>query len=41
MQLPEAPVRVVIIEDLLEVREGLAVLINGTSGFECTGRFRP
>jgi len=40
VQLPEAPVRVVIIEDLLEVREGLAVLINGTSGFECTGRFR-
>ena len=34
------PVRVVIIEDLLEVREGLAVLINGTSGFECAGRFR-
>jgi len=34
------PVRVVIIEDLLEVREGLAMLINGTSGFECTGRFR-
>ena len=40
MQAPELPVRVVIIEDLLEVREGLAVLINGTSGFECTGRFR-
>ena len=40
MQLPKAPVRVVIIEDLLEVREGLAMLINGTSGFECTGRFR-
>jgi len=40
VQLPEAPVRVVIIEDLLEVREGLAVLINGTSGIECTGRFR-
>ena len=38
--MPEAPVRVVIIEDLLEVREGLAVLINGTSGFECAGRFR-
>jgi DNA-binding NarL/FixJ family response regulator len=36
----ELPVRVVIIEDLLEVREGLAVLINGTSGFECSGRFR-
>ena len=38
--MPEVPVRVVVIEDLLEVREGLAVLINGTSGFECTGRFR-
>jgi len=38
--VPEVPVRVVIIEDLLEVREGLAVLINGTSGFACTGRFR-
>jgi DNA-binding NarL/FixJ family response regulator len=38
--VPEVPVRVVIIEDLLEVREGLAVLISGTSGFECTGRFR-
>jgi DNA-binding NarL/FixJ family response regulator len=38
--VPALPVRVVIIEDLLEVREGLAVLINGTSGFECSGRFR-
>ena len=38
--MPEVPVRVVIIEDLLEVREGLAVLINGTSGFACTGQFR-
>jgi DNA-binding NarL/FixJ family response regulator len=38
--VPEVPVRVVIIEDLLEVRESLAVLINGTRGFECTGRFR-
>ena len=40
VQVPEVPVRVVIIEDLLEVREGLALLINGTSGFACTGRFR-
>ena len=39
-RVSELPVRVVIIEDLLEVREGLAVLINGTSGFECSGRFR-
>ena len=33
-------VRVVIIEDLAEVREGLAILIGGTSGFQCTGAFR-
>jgi len=38
--VPEDPVRVVVIEDLLEVREGLALLINGTGGFECTGQFR-
>lgn len=29
------PIRVVIIEDLYEVREGLATLINGTRGFCC------
>jgi DNA-binding NarL/FixJ family response regulator len=34
------PVRVVIIEDLREVREGLAVLINGTDGFVCAGSYR-
>jgi len=34
------PVHVVIIEDLAEVREGLALLIGGTSGFQCTGAFR-
>ena len=33
-------IRVVIIEDLREVREGLAALINGTGGFECAGSFR-
>lgn len=27
--------RVVIIEDLREIREGLALLINGTAGFKC------
>jgi DNA-binding NarL/FixJ family response regulator len=37
---PIALIRVVVIEDLREVREGLAMLINGTSGFECTGSFR-
>lgn len=30
----------VLIEDLREVREGLAVLINGTPGFRCTGSHR-
>jgi DNA-binding NarL/FixJ family response regulator len=33
-------VRVVIIEDLREVREGLTRLVNGTSGFQCTGSYR-
>ena len=35
-----APVRVVLIEDLREVREGLTVLINGTPGFRCVGSHR-
>jgi DNA-binding NarL/FixJ family response regulator len=34
------PIRVAIIEDQLEVREGLAVLINGTPGFKCAGNYR-
>jgi DNA-binding NarL/FixJ family response regulator len=38
--LPGAPVRVVIIEDLREVREGLAILIHGTNGFQCTSSYR-
>src|SRR5438552_10829895 len=33
------PIRVVIIEDLREVREGLAALINGTRGFRCIGSY--
>ena len=33
-------IKVAIIEDLREVREGLAMLINGTNGFLCVGRFR-
>jgi DNA-binding NarL/FixJ family response regulator len=33
------PIRVVLIEDLREVREGLAALINGTRGFQCTGSY--
>jgi DNA-binding NarL/FixJ family response regulator len=34
------PIRVVIIEDLREVRDGLRVLINGTSGFQCAASYR-
>ena len=38
--LTHPALRVVIIEDLREVREGLAALINGTDGFECAGSYR-
>ena len=37
---PDVPVRVVIIEDLREVREGLTMLINGTNGFQCAASYR-
>jgi DNA-binding NarL/FixJ family response regulator len=33
-------VRVAVIEDLREVREGLALLIGGTTGFACVGAYR-
>ena len=33
-------IRVVIIEDLREVREGLTMLVNGTSGFQCAASYR-
>jgi DNA-binding NarL/FixJ family response regulator len=33
-------IRVVIIEDLREVREGLSTLMNGTDGFQCVGSYR-
>jgi DNA-binding NarL/FixJ family response regulator len=32
-------IRVVVIEDMREVREGLVALINGTQGFKCTGSY--
>jgi DNA-binding NarL/FixJ family response regulator len=35
-----AVLRVVIIEDLREVREGLTMLITGTPGFACAGSYR-
>jgi DNA-binding NarL/FixJ family response regulator len=39
---PAAPpaIRVLIVEDQRELREGLAMLINGTPGFRCVGSFR-
>lgn len=33
-------IRVVIIEDLREVREGLTMLVHGTSGFQCVASYR-
>lgn len=33
-------VKVIIIEDEREVREGLAMLIGGTQGFACIGKYR-
>ncbi len=33
-------IRIVIVEDMREVREGLAVLINGTAGFRCMASYR-
>ena len=35
-----APLKVAIVEDQREVREGLAVLINGPPGFHCMGNYR-
>ena len=37
---PPAAIKVAIIEDQREVREGLATLINGTAGFRCVSSFR-
>ena len=38
-QASDAPILVAIIEDQHEIREGLAILIDGTEGFRCTGRY--
>jgi DNA-binding NarL/FixJ family response regulator len=42
MEDPRTPdnISVVIIEDEREVRDGLAMLIGGTAGFACVGKFR-
>jgi len=35
----QTPVKIALIEDQREIREGLAILINATSGFRITGAF--
>jgi DNA-binding NarL/FixJ family response regulator len=35
-----SPIKVAIVEDRRDIREGLAVLINGTEGYRCSGAFR-
>jgi DNA-binding NarL/FixJ family response regulator len=35
-----ATIKVAIVEDLREIREGLATLINYTAGYRCTGAYR-
>lgn len=36
---PSTPIRIVVIEDQREIREGLSALINGTAGFQCVASF--
>jgi DNA-binding NarL/FixJ family response regulator len=36
----EATIRVAIVEDRREIRDGLATIVNGTPGFRCTGAYR-
>ena len=38
--LEPATIKVAIIEDRREIRDGLAMLISGTLGFKCTGTYR-
>lgn len=37
---PRSIIKTVIVEDQRDIREGLAMLINGTAGYGCTGSFR-
>ena len=37
---PPEVIKVAIIEDRREIREGLAMLIGGTEGYACTGSYR-
>jgi DNA-binding NarL/FixJ family response regulator len=40
MLLEPETIKVAIIEDRREIRDGLSMLINGTQGFKCTGAYR-
>jgi DNA-binding NarL/FixJ family response regulator len=40
MTTTEQTIRVAIVEDRREIREGLALIIDGTPGFRCTGAYR-
>jgi DNA-binding NarL/FixJ family response regulator len=35
-----SPIKVAIVEDARNIRDGLAILINGSEGYRCTGVFR-
>ena len=37
---PRTSIRVAIVEDQRDIREGLTTLINGTNGYRCTGAYR-
>ncbi len=39
IMIPTETIKVAIIEDRREIREGLGTLINFTDGFECTGKY--
>ena len=39
-QTQPTPIKVALIEDRREIREGLAMLIGGTPGYSCTGSYR-
>ena len=40
METNDSVIKTAIVEDIRDIREGLATLINFTEGFECTGSYR-
>ena len=37
--LNQQTIKTVIVEDQHDIREGLAILINGTDGYQCAGAY--